>query len=482
MSEFSYVLSRHVHGKNIKTYALAQYCGLDRSNMYKIINGKRKPTSLDMVHKMSKFMHLLPAEEKELEEAYQITLAGYDNYYRRKDVMDFFRDFHLPISSLTSFHYKTKTLKDNGLTILNSPTEIKQALFHVISDETSKYRDGHIRLLIQPDATFLMNLISVESRTESNLHIEHIICLHNNSETTHSQKNYNLNCLKQVLPLYGSCRNYECYYYYDNITARTGDFTLFPYMIITSRYVCLLTAHFNKGYLISSDASLQMFFGIFSEYRHASTALLHHIENVSDQLNYVESLLRECDNGYCFQMTPCFTPFLTLAHMEKYIRKDLPDRPAFMEQFQKYLKEIASHHEKGHLSCIFSFDGVKRFLQSGRIGEYPTELYQPFDLRDRIILVRKLMQSCKNTGYRMLKNSVGNPEQELYLFVNPQNGYLMFPSPYNGHPVYLNIEEPGLLFTFYDFCENLDNDMFYTIDETVVLLNHLIEELAKEIS
>ena len=69
MSEFSYVLSRHVHGKNIKTYALAQYCGLDRSNMYKIINGKRKPTSLEMVHKMARFMHLSPAEEQELEEA-----------------------------------------------------------------------------------------------------------------------------------------------------------------------------------------------------------------------------------------------------------------------------------------------------------------------------------------------------------------------------------------------------------------------------
>ena len=34
MSDFSQLLSCHIHSKDIKTYALAQYCGLDRSNMY----------------------------------------------------------------------------------------------------------------------------------------------------------------------------------------------------------------------------------------------------------------------------------------------------------------------------------------------------------------------------------------------------------------------------------------------------------------
>lgn len=56
MSDFSQLLSCHIHSKDIKTYALAQYCGLDRSNMYKIINGKRKPSSRELVLKICKFM------------------------------------------------------------------------------------------------------------------------------------------------------------------------------------------------------------------------------------------------------------------------------------------------------------------------------------------------------------------------------------------------------------------------------------------
>lgn len=475
MSEFSYVLSRHVHGKNIKTYALAQYCGLDRSNMYKIINGKRKPTSVEMVHKMAKFMHLSPVEEQELEESYQITLAGYDNYYRRKDVMNFFTKFNLSAAALPSFNYGAELRVDNKETsLLSSPTEVKQALFHIISTEMSRRAYGHIQLLIQPDASFLINLISAESQADMNIHIEHIICLNNNTETTQSQKNYNLNCLKQILPLYGSCRNYECFYYYDDISSRTGKLTLFPYMVITSQYVCLLTADLDKGYIMQSDSSHKMFSGMFADYRKSSTILLNQIGSVVEQLNYTESLLRECGIGFCFQMTPCLTPFITLSMAEKYITIATPGRPVFIERFYEYIKEINIWYEQGKISCIFSYDGVRRFLETGKINEYPKDVYLPFDIHDRNCLIKKLIQSCKTPHYRMLRDSIGNLEYELYLFVNRQNGYLMFSSPYTRQPVYLNIEEPGLLFTFYDFCENLEDDMFYTPEETETMLNELI--------
>lgn len=84
MPDFATLLSEHIHNKNIKTYALAQYCNLDRSNMYKIIKGQRKPSSLEMVEKMCKFMHLSPSEQADMEESYHIALIGRENYYRRK--------------------------------------------------------------------------------------------------------------------------------------------------------------------------------------------------------------------------------------------------------------------------------------------------------------------------------------------------------------------------------------------------------------
>lgn len=63
---------------------MVQYCKLDRSTMYKIINGKRNPSSFELVQKMADFMCLTPAESKEFFKAYRISLIGRETYYRRK--------------------------------------------------------------------------------------------------------------------------------------------------------------------------------------------------------------------------------------------------------------------------------------------------------------------------------------------------------------------------------------------------------------
>lgn len=475
MSIFSALFSRHIREKNIKTSDLAQYCGFDRSNMYKIINGKRNPPSKEVVLKMAKFMQLSLAEEEELTEAYQIALTGHDNYFRRKAVLNFFSDFSLTPSALSSFKYSVDSLDSNEETYpLSSPDKVKQALFHIISLEMSAGQNGRIQLLMQPDTPFLIDLISAESQIDMNVHIEQIICLNNSAGTSHSQKNYNLCCLKQILPLYGVCCNYNCFYYYDNVSSKTGNFTLFPYMVITSRYVCLFTADLGKGYMMQSSPAHEMFSGIFSDYLRNSKPLLRHIDTLKDQLTFVENILQKSTSGYCFQMEPCLTPFLSISHIEKYVRSEIPGRDSLVARIRQYSRWLAAKNKKTHIQYIFSLEGVRNFLDTGKIHEYPSELYTAFDLNDRIQLIKELIRACSDSRCRMLKKSVGNADHGLYLFTDRSSGYLMFLSPYNGKPVYLEIDEPELLFSFYDFCENLEEQMFFTQEEAVALLKSLI--------
>lgn len=68
MSVFSDTLTRYIEHKNIKVFSLAKYCDLDRSTMYKILNGKRNPPSSEVFEKMTQFMHLTPIEYNFLKE------------------------------------------------------------------------------------------------------------------------------------------------------------------------------------------------------------------------------------------------------------------------------------------------------------------------------------------------------------------------------------------------------------------------------
>lgn len=58
MSVFSDLLKNYIHEKKIKVMALAQYCDLERSTVYKFINGKREPMSAELVDRGLYFMKL----------------------------------------------------------------------------------------------------------------------------------------------------------------------------------------------------------------------------------------------------------------------------------------------------------------------------------------------------------------------------------------------------------------------------------------
>ena len=60
MSKFSQLLSQYIQEKNVRIYSLAEYCGIDRSLMYKIVHGKRTPGSASAVDKIADYLHLTP--------------------------------------------------------------------------------------------------------------------------------------------------------------------------------------------------------------------------------------------------------------------------------------------------------------------------------------------------------------------------------------------------------------------------------------
>ena len=181
MPDFATLLSEHIHNKNIKTYALAQYCNLDRSNMYKIIKGQRKPSSLEMVEKMCKFMHLSPSEQADMEESYHIALIGRENYYRRKAVQQFFEEFRIPTLQLPATSPSNASDYADNATLLHSHLEINRSLLYIIASELKK-SGGKISLLIQPDYTFLMNILTAGGYASSSVDIDHIIRLNKQVE------------------------------------------------------------------------------------------------------------------------------------------------------------------------------------------------------------------------------------------------------------------------------------------------------------
>lgn len=102
MSVFSDLLQNYIHEKKVKVMALAKYCELERSTIYKFINGKREPMSAELVEQIAHFIKLTPQETYQFKEAWKMARMGENDYYIRKSIEHFLSDF--PNRSSSSLH------------------------------------------------------------------------------------------------------------------------------------------------------------------------------------------------------------------------------------------------------------------------------------------------------------------------------------------------------------------------------------------
>lgn len=479
MSEFSQLLTEHIHQKDVRIYSLAEYCNTDRSLMYKIIRGKRMPASMKSVERIAEFLRLTPSEEQELRTAYRISLQGRDNYYRRLDIMNFldhFREILDPAAS--SMPLGSFTSSDSPNIPLSTAYEVRQAAYTVIN-RLAEADSPHLYLMLPPGSEFIGDLMIPLVKWKLSASIDHIMCLNNTEQVTRENRNYNLHCLMNILPLCISGCSYQPYYYYDNINSRLDSFQLFPYLILTESRAVLVSGDFNSGILTRQPDLLQLLKKIFSEYLSQARPLLRMISNAAEQLSYVqECISTESGKEYLFQMTPCMTGLLSEDFLRKYIRTDVPQRELFIQNLLSHIKKVNQRHRKETVIHIFSEDGVEEFLKTGILEEYPSDIYQVPEPVDRLTLVRKFIDECRTGGYqiKMLRHNIGTVKNGANIYITPNAGYLLFTPIDTSTPVYLNIQESGLTTAFWDFFESMDDSLFYSREEAILRLDDLIRK------
>lgn len=477
MSEFSQLLAEYIHRKNVRTYSMAEYCGIDRSMMYKFIRGKRTPSSPELVDRISGFLQLTPGESRDLFTAYQITQVGYDNFYRRRDMFDFLNNFtDIANKNHVVTTFSTLAQYDRELISLSNEAEVNQAVLTAVTDQVHR-GSGQLQMLIRPDYPFLTQLLLSSLHNDSTLVISHIICLSNTEQVDTAKKDYNLHCLMNILPLCTCGYQYQPYYYYDSPSSRLDTFRLFPYLILTDRYAVVLSESLQTGFLTCRQDMLSMLEDMFNSCVEQTRPLLTKIENVYDQLQYVQKILQsDSEIEYSFQMTPCMTALLSKDFLDKYVNPQLPSRQAFIEHFWRHVQNTYERHIQRNHTLIFSEEGICEFLRTGHLEEYPSYIYTPPAKEDRITLIEALTKELHSHTYhmRMLKKSIGSVRNGANIYITSSAGYLLFTPLDSGTPIYLNIEETGLLMTFLDFFGSMDESLFYSSEEAVSRLEKLL--------
>ena len=185
MTNFSTLLSSFIEDKNIQIYPLTQYCSLDRSTMYKYINGKRLPPKQELVERIADYMRLSPSEHDELLTAWKIALIGEEDYYSRKNAENFILNFPdiskidpLILSSFSGSVGADSSNPQSDCQALSSQIAVHHAVSQMILSEAAK-ENGRLALLLQPANDYLFHFLPSLGDSEFTLSIEQLICCNN---------------------------------------------------------------------------------------------------------------------------------------------------------------------------------------------------------------------------------------------------------------------------------------------------------------
>lgn len=477
MSEFSDLLSLLIKNQDVNVSALTAYCDLDRSTMYKLINGKRTPSSKALVQKLASFMNLNPLETQELLQAYLLTKVGWDTYYSRRNVLDFVLSFtdlqneSLQDTSVVDFSTAFKHINKDTVA-LSGQFQINSCIRQMITELLSK-SEGQLSILAQPEHLEGLNLSSMLPYTNSTLHIQHIICVNNRKGYIRSQQNYNIQCLKKIISLYEKPVTYEPYYYYDNVNSHFNNLNFLPCMFLTDSAAVLCSSNLKEGVMIRDKETLHMFHNRFQDIMKNTeplTSSFHSILNL--HLKNFSIIFKESSSSYNLSAEPCLIPCFTKDLLEKYILDSLPQKNALLQELPMYIESLA----KSNCHFYFSREGVLRFLMTGRLHEIPAALYRPFEYEDRIKLLKKFYEQVNGSNnIRLLKGSLEKFPLNLHLSVTVNYGYLMFTGQ-TSLLTYILLKEQNLLSSFYDFASSLDEmEMLETKDETLNYLQRVLE-------
>ncbi len=478
MSVFSDKLSAFMKEKGMTTYALAKYCGMDRSNVYKIVEGTRPLHSENKVKKIANVLALSPYECKELLQAWRITEVGEYIFFERKLIQDFI--CHLNANPNLLLPKQNKEMSaDNREDIYNNmllkgKNNLYVFIKHIIEKEVL-VENPSIDLICQPENSFLYNLLALYGNERGNVTVRHLICLE--SLTVEKENKYNLKGLDVLTPLLMSSCCYQVYYYYDKVQSHFYNLNILPYMILTQQDALLVSSDFEYGFSIHNKEQIQLFKQMFEEYisndniQELFKDVLHVQELISTYSDLSENTITAVLSSGPMSAA---VPFQII---EKYVR---PEKRKEMESFcNKTIDYVNCCIEQQNYKNFFTEDGVRDFMENSHIVDLMADDIEDFNKEDRLYVLEQMIWLLKNKevdGY-MIRPGMINMQRDFYMTVYKKGCINILYKNSNACWRLLAINEKSLGISFYNFMEHLsESDYVYDRNGTLERMEALLKE------
>lgn len=385
-TEFSRKIREYITLSGNSVYKVAQITELGRTAIQHTMTGTLIPT-MAFFEKLCTALRITPQQKYELTEMYMKAKFGDEAYDDMKNIHDIIEN--LPQYCLRGNHktvFPPVQISDD--TVITGIVNVNQAIITMIENELSK-DNPHISVTIPfEDVQLFNNLVQLQRIGEKKIVFEHYFRIY---KTNVGISGGNIEILKSALKMsMNTGIMYKPYYYYAFKESQDDSLPIYPYCVVTSDYVGMVSEDFKSIFFSRKTSLLKA--------AHSHTDKLKRKSDIMiEAMSYMQTI--DIAIGYSgiysksLEFEPCITRYLTGEIIQKRI-KDFPEKEIILETVGKaFFTSPQIAKTKSHkYSQVFDRRGIEDFALTGEIKGLCGDLLNPLSPKERI----DILEAIKN--------------------------------------------------------------------------------------
>lgn len=429
MSKFSDQLSQAIKLSGKSKNQIIEESKINRSSFFQFLNGKRMPTKEHLAAILAA-LQLTPGEEEQLRKLYEIAEIGENIYESRVGCAECLDDLAL----LTGQNRRPihEFVGEAVYSVSRAPilgeNRVYQELCHLAQAEMLKPEPKIDLFLPRQPNDFLKYLKSFfQNKSNKKIRMRQIIQFSLNKEEKTKDILSFFNSLLFLMAVSGD--SYEAYYYYSdsNLTDTIG--ALYPYCVMTSSGVMLVTCH--------------------AQFQEAISRAKPFIENIggTEQTIVEHGVWDFWRSGYQYFIAPCFGGYLPDEVLRMY------QTPTLAPLMEKYV----SHMRKENRYVSFcTREGLLDFARTGILPEYSDQIVPVVAPKARALILKEMLYHPNpSKPIYLLDDSRVQASSEFIFFVAPKERIILQRRQMKGMKVYV-FQENNLIHAFSDYFAYLE--------------------------
>lgn len=482
MSDFSEYLNSYMEENSINSAQLSRETDIERTVIYKWRKGNRVPANEEIVMHIADALRMTVVEKQTLIDKYERLSMGelvVNSYHYIKNLLSKLKNTNIKSNSMTlKWDMSLKSELELNIVHLNSKEEIVSCitnLFRLIIEKEDKIKT--LRLMMQPRYETIQERIQSFFRGSS-IRIEQIVCL----EQSYQKSYKNLQIFQWVLPLCFEQLNYEVLYYYDFLSHHINTMSWMPNILIIGDHVVQFDYEMEQGIAVKDAQYTETMIAEFDRIKKKALPFLTSGDNQMGAMDIYSEIGAELPSTIFEQ--PCLGVGISTEIYEEFLYP-FPEKEEFMKAMalqngdwegdtflppkQKSQMEIKSYCSKR---------GIREFMETGRVNEFPNGFYRPLDMDTRKKVLRRIIYLIREGGisYYFLPDEIELPSH-IYFYLDGVNKQITLNRIHEDSVSRVCVKEPSIYKAFQCFFEYLEKKGMLSGREEVL---RELEEVRKE--